>query len=255
MSIVMGTAENTVTRIRPVAGPAPRPQLELPGQTHVAEGPNDLSGMYMAHHAFRRDLADFAAAARLTPVDDAATWTALAARWTRFATILHHHHTVEDTTLWPQLLELADAAGDSDARATLEAMEAEHRLVDPLLTACAEGFAAMAHSPAPDTAERLAEHAAAARDSLAAHLRHEETEALPLLQRYLSAEGWQRVEAAAGEGTGPRELPFYVPWGAKGLDAVALDRLFSLFGQPMRVMLWLFRGRFQRAEGTAFRYV
>src|SRR5687768_2233902 len=40
--------------------PATRSQMELPGQKHVAEGPLDLTGMYMAHHAFRRDLARFA---------------------------------------------------------------------------------------------------------------------------------------------------------------------------------------------------
>ena len=255
MSIVMGTAENVVTPLRPPAGAPHRRQLRLPGQTHAAEGPHDLSGMYMAHHAFRRDLADFAAAARRTPVDDAGTWAALAVRWERFAHVLHHHHTVEDTTLWPQLLELVDAAGDDAARATLEAMEAEHRLIDPLLTACAEGFATMASAPDAQVAERLAEHTAAARDTLAAHLRHEETEALPLLQAHLSAGGWQLVEDAAAEGSGPRDLPFFVPWGAKGLDDAALDRAVELFGKPMRVVLWLFRGRFERGERIAFRHV
>ena len=85
----------STTTTRPATGHL----MSLPGQQHVAEGPLDLNGMYMAHHAFRRDLADFAAAARRTPVDDAGTWTALARRWERFATVLHHHHTVEDTTL------------------------------------------------------------------------------------------------------------------------------------------------------------
>src|SRR5215217_1025599 len=57
--------------------PATRAQMELPGQRHVAEGPLDLTGMYMAHHAFRRDLARFAVAARQTPVDAADVWSAL----------------------------------------------------------------------------------------------------------------------------------------------------------------------------------
>ncbi|MGY1739777.1 MULTISPECIES: hemerythrin domain-containing protein [unclassified Blastococcus] len=241
----------TGTAVRPAA----RPQVDLPGQTCVAEGPHDLSGLYLAHHAFRRDLRDFAAAARRTPVDAATTWAALARRWERFATVLHHHHTVEDTTLWPQLLELVDATGDAAGRATLEAMEAEHQLIDPLLAACAEGFAAMATAPTAATAERLAEDTAAARDTLAAHLRHEETEALPLLQAHLSAAGWQRVEDAAGEGTSPRDLPFVVPWGAKGLDDAALARVVALFGRPMQLVLWAFRGRFERGERTAFRFV
>ncbi|WP_051684203.1 hemerythrin domain-containing protein [Blastococcus sp. URHD0036] len=245
---------STATAVPAVAVPTVG-QLELPGQTHVAEGPHDLSGMYMAHHAFRRDVADFAAAARWTPLFDAAAWRALDARWQRFATVLHHHHTTEDTTLWPQLLECVDAAGDRSARETLEAMAAEHQRVDPLLQACGEGFAAMAQDPFAATAEQLAQTTRAAREALLAHLRHEETEALPLLQRHLSAEGWERVEAAAATGIAPRDLPFFVPWAAKGLDPASREHLLAASGRVMRVLLWAFGSHFERGEAVAFRYV
>ena len=36
-------------------------QLRLPGQTAAHEGPVDMHMMYVMHHAFRRDLAAFAA--------------------------------------------------------------------------------------------------------------------------------------------------------------------------------------------------
>ncbi len=39
------------------------PQISLPGQCGVQEGPVDLIIMYAMHHAFRRDLAAFARAA------------------------------------------------------------------------------------------------------------------------------------------------------------------------------------------------
>ena len=55
-------------------------QVDLPGQTHVAEGPHDQTGMYVMHHAFRRDLARFRSAVRNTPVGDAATWRLLRTR-------------------------------------------------------------------------------------------------------------------------------------------------------------------------------
>src|SRR3712207_2596757 len=93
---------------------AARQLLDLPGQACVAEGPLDLNGMYMAHHAFRRDLARFAVAARRTPVEAADVWRALAVRWEQFAAILHHHHTTEDDVLWPQLFDIVDAAGDRE---------------------------------------------------------------------------------------------------------------------------------------------
>src|SRR5688572_15295228 len=164
---------STATPSRTAAGHL----LDLPGQAHVAEGPLDLNGMYLAHHAFRRDLARFAAAARNTPVEAADVWRALAVRWTQLSAILHHHHTTEDDVLWPQLLDVADA----DGRATLAAMEAEHELIDPLLGSCAAGFAAMASSPDAATRDRLAGIAETARDTLSDHMRHEETGALPLV--------------------------------------------------------------------------
>jgi hemerythrin-like domain-containing protein len=238
------------TTTRPATGRL----MDLPGQTHVAEGPLDLNGMYMAHHAFRRDLARFAVAARETPVDAADVWRALAVRWEQFSGILHHHHTTEDDVLWPQLLEIVDAAGDTEGRATLEAMEAEHELIDPLLQSCAAGFAAMAEAPDAATRDRLADTTEAARDTLSHHMGHEETEALPLVQELLSADGWQRVEKAAGSGKSARDLLFLVPWIADGLSPEQLETAFRSVGQGLRVMLALTRGRYARREAVAFRY-
>ena len=78
-------------------------QISLPGQAHVAEGPHDQTGMYVMHHAFRRDLANVEAAVRQTPLHDAATWRALDRRWAKFGEVLHHHHGVEDVAFWPVL--------------------------------------------------------------------------------------------------------------------------------------------------------
>ena len=228
--------------------------MNLPGQAHVAAGPLDLNGMYLAHHAFRRDLANFAVAARETPLDARDVWRALAVRWELFSGILHHHHTTEDDVLWPQLLDIVDAAGDTEGRATLEAMEAEHALIDPLLASCAAGFAAMARTPDAETRDRLAGTAQAARDTLSAHMGHEESEALPLVQRLLSAEGWERVEKAAGSGRSVKDLMFLVPWVADGLTPGQLGAAYRSVGQALRVMLALTRGRYARQQAVAFRY-
>ena len=89
------------------------PQVLLPGQAAAPEGPVDMIMMYVMHHAFRRDLAAFAARVPTVAVDDAVTWRALAQRWTDFASVLHKHHSGEDAGLWPLLLERVDAAGDA----------------------------------------------------------------------------------------------------------------------------------------------
>jgi hypothetical protein len=226
-------------------------QIDLPGQAHVAEGPHDQSGMYVIHHAFRRDLAAFEDAVRATPVGDAATWAALGARWTRFATVLHHHHGVEDEHLWPTLL--AKTAGDAGATSMLHAMEAEHERIDPALGSVASGFAAMVEHPCDDHRNALDVHVTSTRAALLAHLAHEETEALPLLQRTLTAEENTAFEKAAERAYPLRMIPFLLPWASAGLPDDVRRRIVDGAGPGYGLLLRLFRGRYERGERQAFR--
>jgi iron-sulfur cluster repair protein YtfE (RIC family) len=230
-------------------------QIRLPGQTSVAEGPHDQSGMYVIHHAFRRDLAAFEAAARATPVGDASTWRALSERWTRFAVTLHHHHGVEDQHLWPVLLQKTAAAGDTTGQQLLEAMEAEHDGIDRALAAVTDGFRAMLEHPCDDHRNALDVHVTATRSALLEHLAHEETEALPLLQRVLSVEENAAFEKAAQQAYPISMLPFLLPWASAGLPEEVSKRIVEDAGPAYSVLLRLFRGRFERNERKAFRYV
>ena len=227
-------------------------QICLPGQTHVAEGPHDQTGMYVIHHAFRRDLDRFQAAVRATPVDERDTWRALAARWERFAEVLHHHHTVEDEHIWPH----GDAASRSESEPggleVLQAMAAEHDLVDPALEACGRGFTAMAERPSDDQRNALDVHVTAMRTTLLDHLRHEETEALPLLQRTLTVDGLRGHRGAAQRAYPLRTVPFLVPWVADGLPADVTARVLGEAGPAYRLLLRLCRPRYARAERRAF---
>ena len=234
---------------------AARPQLTLPGQFHAAPGPHDLSGMFVAHHGFRRDLYRFAAATRTTPVDDVPTWSGLATRWERFGEILHHHHVTEDTAVWPELFGAVDAQGDRGAHVTLDEMEAEHDVVDPMLAACAAGFAAMAAAPTPRTRDHLAEVVHATHQSVYTHLAHEEAEALPILQRHLSAEGWKSAERMAKAEKSPRKVAFLVPWLADGLPRSVLDQAFGSAGPAIKVVLKMTQARYLRNEAMCFRHI
>jgi hypothetical protein len=229
-------------------------QLSFPGQTHVARGPHDLSDMYRAHHAFRRDLTSFEAAVRHTPVGEAGTWEALEQRWELFAFVLHHHHTIEDVMIWPTLLRRADAAGDRAAVEVLHAMEAEHDLIDPTLAACTEGFAAMTAHPGEDRRNALDVHVTTARQLLLDHLRHEETDALPLVQRSMTGGEWRAAEEYAGRGIPIRRLLALVPWVVHGLAPDVRAREVRSAPLPVRVLLRLVGRRFERRERRAFRY-
>jgi iron-sulfur cluster repair protein YtfE (RIC family) len=231
-----------------------RPQLTLPRQSHTAEGPHDQTGMYVMHHAFRRDLEKFVGAVQNTPAAEREVWSALEQRWLKMAEVLHHHHSIEDAALWPVLERYAAAAGSEEDLRLLEDMEAEHGSIDPALTACREAFAAMSGHPCEDHRHALEIRLAAVREGLSEHLAHEEGQALPMLQRTLSVEENQAFEQAAARGYPLRMLPFLLPWAMDEVPHEARTRLFEQAPPGYGLILRLLRPRFERSERRAFRY-
>lgn len=227
-------------------------QLALPGQAAAPAGDIDLAGMYLMHHAFRRDLDLFAAATGATPEHDRACWARLAARWALLADVLHKHHRGEDEGLWPLLRERATG---SDAPAVLDAMADEHERIDPLLAACADGLATMAAGGDGADRERLHTNTSALREALGAHLVHEERDAMALVQAHLSVADWERVDrehfAAAYR---PRDVPAVLGWVLDGLPDDAARRLPGANPVLLRVGAALAR-RSARSDRRTFRHV
>jgi hypothetical protein len=228
------------------------PQLHLPGQAAAPEGPVDMTMMYVAHHAFRRDLRDFARAVPATPLEDRAAWRALERRWAVFADVLHHHHSGEDEHLWPALL----ARAEGEDRATLAAMEDEHAEIDPLLEACRDGLAAMASAPMADVRSALAVRLVATRESLGRHLDHEETETIALVQRLLTAEEYDAIDEHFKKTLTPRRLYRLVPWALVGVPTDVREQLFARDGGTAHRIAWLVSRRsFARMQSAAFAHL
>lgn len=232
--------------------PAWPEQLRFPGQTAAHPGPVDMMMMYVMHHAFRRDLAAFAAAASATPAQARSTWVALAARWDVFSAALHHHHSGEDAGLWPLLMERTDEAG----RVTLEAMEAEHAEIDPILTACAAGFARLSTHADDDARAALAIRLTAAKSSLGRHLEHEETQAIAIVQQVMTDQEWTQLEEEHfRSGLRPAEVMGLVPWAMHQVPAPLRRTVFGRSGRPHHLMWLLTRRRFEQRERVAFAYL
>ena len=185
-------------------------------------GSVDFTMMYAAHDAFNRDLAR---------MEDALTRErtispAFAATWRTFSHQLHTHHTAEDAALWPKLR----AASEYDEQPILDDMEAEHGALDPLLaaidTALEDG----------DT-DSLDSALINLGDGLSAHMVHEESEALPLLERRLGKAGWddfgKHIRSQVGGLAGAAE---YLPWVLEGADADVQRRILGLLPAPARVV-------------------
>ena len=109
--------------------------------------------------------------------------------WALFKKFLLVHHQSEDDTLWPALR--ARVAGLPDRVALADALEAEHAAIEPLLTAIDAAAAD------PDYGyQRLGDIVDELTTKLTAHLAHEETDGLPLID--------MAADPDAGRGALPR---------------------------------------------------
>jgi hypothetical protein len=154
------------------------------------------------------------------------------------------------------VLERSRAAGDKEAARVLEAMEAEHGEIDPLLAACGADLAVLADRADDDARAALEIRLVGAAERLGTHLAHEERDALRLVQQHLSEQDWERVEQEHFVRTATlRYLAFVVPWVLHELPLSARREVQSGPGRVLVVLGPLLRVPFLRLERAAFRYV
>jgi iron-sulfur cluster repair protein YtfE (RIC family) len=166
---------------------------KLPGTDAARHGGGDadLTIMIAAHEALRRDLVGLAHAAGDAGRSGPARREAVGRGWEVFQRQLHIHHTAEDELIWPALRERL--AHSDAARSVLDAMEAEHQQIDPLLDAVNRAMAR------PDGGDgELGDTVDVLTMALHGHLAHEEKEALPLIGTALTAAEWRGVGRQIG---------------------------------------------------------
>lgn len=178
----------------------------------------DMTPMYVMHDALRRELEELAkATARMT--GDPRSVLAAAAGWELFKKALHVHHTTEDDALWPVMREAL--ASRPDDLALLDAMEAEHAAIDPIIEAMDTGT-----EPLGDLVDALT-------TALSAHLVHEEKEALPLVGATLTSDQFRRFGEVHGSRVGP-DAPRVFPWLLDGVEEETAARLLAPLPEPVR---------------------
>lgn len=157
---------------------------------------------------------------------------------------IHHHHTVEDTVLWPVIN--ACAAGIVD----LTELTEDHAALDPRLEII--GHRANAFRIAGGdrrTAALLAAELADLRNLISEHITEEERELFPVIRRHVSVADWQAVEKTAqrtGRLTfdGPRTVA-----AATDDERAALSKDVSPI---LRVVLSILARRHRKFENEVF---
>ncbi|WP_420750350.1 hemerythrin domain-containing protein [Rhodococcus sp. O3] len=189
----------------------------------------DLEVMYLIHDAFRRDSERLARVAEKGVPEDPATHDAVLLGWHGFSRELHQHHMIEDEFLWP--LMRTRLGQEPDALEVLDAMEAEHSLIDPTLAAVEEAFDDREHGP-----DVLAERLDAIVHLLRSHLAHEERDALPLVARALTSEEWHQISKDALRKMSLSDVAATTPYLFEGAPEDRVRLVFSELPLPLRLV-------------------
>ena len=193
-------------------------------------------GMLMAiHGAVRRDLGRVASAVSalsddaIVEADRRVGATGLAAYWTCFAEQLHHHHTIEDTEVFPYLRRSLAGKG----AAILDAMDAEHHAIDAAQDATQAAIDALLAQPTAANAVALRTRLAAFAEVVVSHLAHEEEAAVPLIVEGFDTEYWMAFMSRRQQ----EEPDAFLPWVLDGAPAPAVDQVTSELPPPVRTLL------------------
>ncbi len=201
---------------------APPPQQ----QHHSTDAPM----MVVFHDALRRDLVRLARSTAGDPGRHPGRRPGLEAGWALFKTHLHLHHTAEDTSLWPRMRDHLE--GRDDDLELLDAMEAEHAEIDVLLDAVDAALA--------DVEDRTQVHDAvnAFSDGLLAHLGHEESDTVPLMDSVLTPADWSAFHESQRRVLGIRGFAQLLPWL---LDDAPPGRIAQVMGSLPRPIRFVHR--------------
>jgi Hemerythrin HHE cation binding domain len=213
---------------------------DLPGTEAARHGTGDadLTIMLGAHEAFRRDLARLARAAAFADLPDPARRASVRAGWEVFKRQLHLHHTAEDTIVWPAL---RDRLGHSShALSVLDAMEAEHKEIDPLLAAVDDAFGDPRAASLAGVTDALA-------TSLSGHLSHEERDGLPLIGVGLTAAEWRGVGIKIARRNGLSRAGEMFAWIADEANPEQASAVVGTLPPPARLIYrTVWRPRYRR---------
>lgn len=194
-------------------------------------------GMLMAiHGAVRRDLARLSSAvssladAAIEVADRRVGATGLSSYWSCFAEQLHHHHTIEDTEVFPYLRRSLSGRGAG----VLDAMGTEHDAIDETQAAVQTALDALLADPTAPAASALRDRLATFRDVVLAHLAHEEEAAVPLIVEGFDVEYWTAFMSRRQLDEGPDA---FLPWVLDGAPAPAVEQVTEALPLPVRALL------------------
>ena len=189
--------------------------------------------MEMVHKMFRREFGLMPGLFR--GVTAPARARIIAHHFDGLAITLHGHHHSEDADLWPLVLRRVGAS----AAAPVESMEAQHAQLADALDSLQTRVREWSAAPTADVSETLAKDARQLVWLLNEHLRAEEDQLVPLMERYITAAEAQEVVAkggAVGATADPESVPLALGMIMYEADPQVFDRAVAGVPEAMRRM-------------------
>jgi hypothetical protein len=179
------------------------------------------------HRAFEREILRLRDGLRRADLTDAMATDGLARRYAFFSVTLHHHHQAEDTFLWPNIRPKATP----QEVVVLDAMEAEHEALATVLRAVDEDFTTLSLST---DKERVADRLDELRTVLSGHTRHEESDGIPIVQKYLEEEDFRAFVTFSREG---EDASLALPWVSDGATPAEVSSTWGMIPAPVRLFV------------------
>ncbi|WP_029109000.1 hemerythrin domain-containing protein [Mycobacterium sp. URHD0025] len=208
----------------------------------------DLLGITLAHRAMLADLlrlADLATAVRDRDVICTPGRARAISRYLEWlCDSIHHHHTTEDTVLWPVIQASVGSHVD------LSELTDDHAVLDPRLDQLRARAAAFRLSMGDrQIAGLMAIELAELSALLTEHINDEELEVFPLITEHVSVADWESVERAARDGG---RLSFDGPRSLAVMTEEERSTLAQNAGIGFRVLLGALRLVHRRRERAVF---
>jgi hemerythrin-like domain-containing protein len=208
----------------------------------------DLTGIRLAHRAMVTDvgrIAELVTAIGQLRLPCTETRARAISRYVdRLCESIHHHHTTEDTVLWPVIQASAGIHVD------LTELTEDHAALDPRLEQLrARAAAFRVGGGESTTAALLAAELTELHTLLAEHIDEEEREVFPVITDHVSVSDWQAVEKAAQKGG---RLSFDGPRTMAVMTEAEREQLTGSISPMLRLLISWLSKRHRRFEDAVF---
>lgn len=166
----------------------------------------DTRGMLKVHAMFRREFGLLPALISGVSPGDQERTTLVADHIEFMCSILHAHHTLEDEFLWPRL---RDRGADEGVAISL-VMETQHSDMAQIIDQLNEQLPRWRHSAGTQHGQALRQAAERLFPALLSHMSVEESRALPMVEKHVTAAEWQRMAEVGRSHVPPEDFPLVV---------------------------------------------